>query len=853
MKFGRLILLHVLRLRNPNAKDMPLDLSKLKMVKTRPGKTIAQCPACAETGADKKGEHLAIFPGPGDPFDCIAFQGEDAQAREHRRRIHELAGLPTQDAPPDAPRTPLRAKPAPVDWQACCKRLLSDASALERLAEWRGWTQEFCHALASAGVPGLHEGRIAFPVRELDGTVTGLHVFAWPESTGAKAWYVNGNNKPLLIGAQSLDGVREVNVCESQWDALSLLHARGWKGEPLEKPFVVTRGTSVNPSLAEALSGVGSVILWPQNDAPKNNGARPSEDWIARVCALLPASVVSASRADTPDGAKDWNDVLREHGQAETLRLATAARTTAREVHREPGAKVAVIHEPAPVQVLPTPEPLPSALSPVASFNDAWLPESLRGWIADIAERMQCPPDFVAVAAMVSLSAVAGRRFAIQPKEHDTSWFEHPHVWGMNVGRPSLMKSPAMQTALRPLRLMESEAFRTHSENEKARKTAALKAKLQRDALASKAKKAFSKDKGDEFDVSSLLDGDECEADPLRRFIVNDASMEALGEVLRDNPNGTMLYQDELSGLLAMMEKEGNLPLRAFLLSAWAGKEGFTFDRIIRGMRRVEHCAVSVLGGIQPGVVASRFRDAQSGGSGDDGFMQRFSLLVWPDVSGDWENIDRAPDSQREAEALAVFQTMEAFSAADLQRHAPLNRDGIPVFHFAPDAQERFTEWRTTLEHRLRSDELPPAMEAHLGKYRKLVPALAVLTHVAEWQGGGVSLAALEKALSWVAYLETHAARAYGSRAVASAESARRLLKKLQDGSARLTPDFTARDVKRKGWSGMATTEEAKAACEMLSEYAWLLTRAAGTTDEGGRPTVLYRLNPRAGNGDVPA
>ena len=30
------------------------------------------------------------------------------------------------------------------------------------------------------------------------------------------------------------------------------------------------------------------------------------------------------------------------------------------------------------------------------------LPESLRAWVSDIAERMQCPPDFPAIGAMVS-------------------------------------------------------------------------------------------------------------------------------------------------------------------------------------------------------------------------------------------------------------------------------------------------------------------------------------------------------------------------------------------------------------------------------------------------------------------
>ena len=49
----------------------------------------------------------------------------------------------------------------------------------------------------------------------------------------------------------------------------------------------------------------------------------------------------------------------------------------------------------------------------------AFLPESVAPWIADIAERMQCPPDFVAVPAMVALGAVIGRKIGVRPQRRD--------------------------------------------------------------------------------------------------------------------------------------------------------------------------------------------------------------------------------------------------------------------------------------------------------------------------------------------------------------------------------------------------------------------------------------------------
>ena len=70
----------------------------------------------------------------------------------------------------------------------------------------------------------------------------------------------------------------------------------------------------------------------------------------------------------------------------------------------------------AAVEAWPEPVPLPAALPPVAPFDFELLPHELRGWVADIAERMQCPPDFSAVAVIVTASSLIGARAVMAPK-----------------------------------------------------------------------------------------------------------------------------------------------------------------------------------------------------------------------------------------------------------------------------------------------------------------------------------------------------------------------------------------------------------------------------------------------------
>ncbi len=71
----------------------------------------------------------------------------------------------------------------------------------------------------------------------------------------------------------------------------------------------------------------------------------------------------------------------------------------------------------------------------------------------------------------------------------------------------------------------------------------------------------------------------------MRRYVVNDTSVEALGEVLMRNPNGTLAYRDELIGLLRQLDKRVTRE-RVGFLTAWAAKEPYTFDRIGRGLNR---------------------------------------------------------------------------------------------------------------------------------------------------------------------------------------------------------------------------------------------------------------------------
>ena len=66
---------------------MSLDVAKLEKVRELAGGVVqARCPACAESGGDRKGQHLRIYPD--GRFGCCVHPKDS----EHRKRIFVLAG-----------------------------------------------------------------------------------------------------------------------------------------------------------------------------------------------------------------------------------------------------------------------------------------------------------------------------------------------------------------------------------------------------------------------------------------------------------------------------------------------------------------------------------------------------------------------------------------------------------------------------------------------------------------------------------------------------------------------------------------------------------------------------------------
>ncbi len=245
-------------------------------------------------------------------------------------------------------------------------------------------------------------------------------------------------------------------------------------------------------------------------------------------------------------------------------------------------------------------KPIATALLPVEPFHVAQVPLTLSRYIYDIADRQQAPLDFIAVSALCGFAALIGNGVHIAPKQYD-DWKIVPNLWGALIGQPSTMKTPTMQAALAPITRLQKQWYKEWLKQKENQEIEEILETLDKSEKKKQAHKAIKK--GDLETARALLSEAPSKDnihDDSSRFIVNDTSVEKLGELLKENPRGLLMVRDELSGFLTNLERKEYQTDRAFYLEAFNGDGQFTYDRIGRGTIFIPNATLSIIGGIQP-------------------------------------------------------------------------------------------------------------------------------------------------------------------------------------------------------------------------------------------------------------
>ena len=493
------------------------------------------------------------------------------------------------------------------------------------------------------------------------------------------------------------------------------------------------------------------------------------------------------------------------------------------------------------------PREISPELLPVDRLTSELLPSPLRDWLLDISHRMQVPLDFPTGACVVVMSSIIGTRLSICPKKKDP-WQVVPNLWGGLIQKPSQLKSPPVKEVLRPMKELETEAFKKFEVDNIEYLKEARKFEMRQKILEKKLETALKKNNSSE--ISNVeIELEELESNPpkepkLRRYQTQDTTIEKLQDMLRENPQGIFIFRDELNGFLMKMKKDGHDEDEDFHIEGWAGDGSFTLDRIGRGTVRSELICESIFGTIQPTRIIPHIRQTKSN-TNNSGFIQRFQIMTYPD-SENWEYIDKSLNIAASRRAFKCFKEIAQMDFRSL-KGCITEVNKIPYMRFSEDAQELFIAWLHELQEKLCNPENSPIIREHFGKYRSLMPSLALQFHLIDiadgMSSGPVSLSAAQMAAAWCEYLESHARRIYGMAEDITARAAGILADRIQAG--KLENNFTAREVQRKGWELLSEKEVVKGALQDLVEANWLREKILSSTSKGGPIKVEYEINPK--------
>lgn len=273
---------------------------------------------------------------------------------------------------------------------------------------------------------------------------------------------------------------------------------------------------------------------------------------------------------------------------------------------------------------------------PQIPLND--LPDVIAIYAKDQAELMGCDHSIIAMAALVAAASCLHDGVQIQPKRHDPTWRESARLWVAVVGSPSSKKSPAIGKAIHHVKTIDA------ARREKSR------TELSRWEIQNAPRKKGSKN-------DTPLEGPVPDRPQMKRAIVEDTTVEALSEILKDNPQGVLCVRDELTGWLGSMDaykgsKAGASADRANWLELYNGGPR-SVDRLVRGSVYIPNWSSCLIGGIQPDMLRRVVA-----GMGHDGLLQRFLPVIACATNS--RGIDRKPDMSAIEHYRELFEHLAA-------------------------------------------------------------------------------------------------------------------------------------------------------------------------------------------------
>jgi hypothetical protein len=319
---------------------------------------------------------------------------------------------------------------------------------------------------------------------------------------------------------------------------------------------------------------------------------------------------------------------------------------------------------PLPASPTNKPKTLYRPLPPFRPFPLDTLPSVLSRFVGAAADAIGCQPAAIAGQVLAVVAGCIGNAAALRVKR---KWIEPAIIWALLVAKSGEVKSPCYQVAVDPLLDIQIDITRQYRQEEEK-----YKQDLERWQDAPKATRG---------------DRPQPPEKPVT-YITNDATIEAVVEILEDNPRGLLLARDEMDAWfrsLTRYQGKGDTTRPHWLEFHRAGT--LLWNRRTGDRRRlvVPRAAVSEAGTIQRDILKSTLdQDALQAGLG-----ARFLLTMAPAKKRKWSEVD-IPEEIAEHYQL-LLRALLKLPLADAAKRRP------HILELSPEAKalwiEFFNEW----------------------------------------------------------------------------------------------------------------------------------------------------------------
>ena len=312
------------------------------------------------------------------------------------------------------------------------------------------------------------------------------------------------------------------------------------------------------------------------------------------------------------------------------------------------------------------------------------IPQPGQRLIRDVAESVNVDISFPAAAYLTVCAGLIGASRKAQIK---WGWYEPSIIWAAIIGRPSSGKTPAIDAIMEPLKPFEK------------RNIEAFEAEL----------KAYEDEK-----ANRKKDDPQPLKPVCKRMVISDITTEALCLRLKQNPQGLLLYRDELAGWIGSFnqyKKSGSD--EAHFLSIWSGKAVRVDRKTDEQFLYIENPNLSIVGGIQPGILLRKLRGEHL----DNGLAQRF-LYAYPD-----DRVRGWTDAEIDYDIVQQVQMI-------YEKLLNLTNDNEPenmIVRLSSDAQNIIRDYSNTLA--IETDMAMDVTAEALGKLPGYLARIALVLH----------------------------------------------------------------------------------------------------------------------------